>query len=130
MSKKCAVILAKCQKTKNNYGVRMEQQIQKINHRDVPVWMATWTYKIKTDADARSSGASSQQNLQGDLFLLSDSFPGCPHCGSKKLLQCGECRRTFCSSDNQSTIVCPWDNKKLAGVRDGVSSVGAGSDRF
>jgi predicted RNA-binding Zn-ribbon protein involved in translation (DUF1610 family) len=129
MSKKCAVILAKCQKTKNNYGVRMEQQIQKINNRDVPAWMATWTYKIKTDADARSSGVSSQQNLQGDLFLLSASYPGCPYCGNKKLTQCGECKKTLCSAEDQSKVVCPSCNASLSYRGDGVSSVGAGGDR-
>jgi hypothetical protein len=128
MSKKCAVILAKCQKTKNNFGIRLEQQTQKIDNKSVPVWMATWTYKIKTDADTQSSGASSQQNLEGNFFL-SDSYNGCPYCGNKKLTQCGECTRTFCSDDDKSTVVCPWDNKSLSNRGGGVSRVGGGGDR-
>ena len=128
MAKKCAVILAKCQKTKNNFGIRLEHQIQKIDKQDVPVWMATWAYKIKNDADSQSSGASSQQNLEGNFFL-SDSFPGCPHCGNKKLTQCGECSRTFCSGEDQSTVVCPWDNMSLSNRGGGVKSVGVGRDR-
>jgi len=128
MSKKCAVVLANCQKTKNNFGVRMEHQIQKIDNQNVPVWMTTWTYKIKTDADVQSSGVSSQQNLEGK-FLLSDSYPGCPYCGNKKLTLCGECKRTFCSGENQSTVVCPWCNKSLSYRDDGVMIVGGIGDR-
>jgi len=129
MSKKCAVVLAKCQKTKDNFGVRMEHQVQKIDNRDVPVWTTTWAYKIKKDADVQSSGASSQLNLEGDVFILSDSYPGCPYCGNKRLMQCGECHRTFCAGEDQSTIVCPWDNKTLYGVRDGIKKIDGKSDR-
>ena len=128
MLKKCAVILVKCQKTKNDFGVRMEHQIQKIDNQNIPVWMGTWTYKIKPDAEVHSSGASSQMNLEGN-FLFSDSYLGCPYCGNKKLTLCGECNKTFCSAEGQSTVVCPWDNKTLTNRVGGVTRVGGGGDR-
>jgi hypothetical protein len=129
MAKKCAVILAKCQKTKENFGIRMENQVKKMDNRDVSLWTATWTYKIKSDADAQNSGASSQLNLEGDLFLVADNYPGCPYCKNSKLIQCAECSRTFCASADQNTVVCPWDNKTLGGDRGSVKSVRAGNDR-
>ena len=128
MLKKCAVILVKCQKTKNDFGVRMEHQIQKIDNQNVPVWMCTWTYKIKPDADAHSSGASSQLNLEGN-FLLSDSYLGCPYCGNKKLTLCMACNSICCSAEGQTTIVCPWDNKTLKKEHDFVTRIGGVGDR-
>ena len=128
MLKKCAVILVKCQKTKNDFGVRMEHQIQKNDKQNVPVWMGTWTYKIKPDADARSSGASSQMNLEGH-FLFSDSYLGCPYCGNKKLILCMACNNVCCSAEGQTTIVCPWDNKTLVFDGNCVNRVGGGGDR-
>jgi hypothetical protein len=128
MQKKCAVILAKCQKSKNNFGIRMEHHIQKIDNRNVSVWMATWTFKIKTDTDLQNSSISTQQNLEGNFFL-SDSYPGCPYCGNKKILICGSCNKPFCSSENQTEIICPWDNKSMSRVEGNATRIGAGRDR-
>jgi hypothetical protein len=122
MSKKCAVILAKCQKTKNDFGTRVEHQMLKIDNRNIPAWMATWTFKMKTDADINSSGASSQQNLEGDI-ILSDSYPGCPYCGNTMFLVCGECGKSFCSGKDQRDIVCPSCNKHLNRIVGGVNGI-------
>jgi len=128
MSKKCAVSLCKCQTTKGTFGIRIEQMTKKIDNRDVSVWETTWAYKIKNEVDTKNAEPTFNQDMEGN-FLISDSYPGCPYCGKKKLVVCGECNHIFCADEGQSTVTCPWDNKVLNGARSVINTLRGGKDR-
>ena len=126
MSKRCAVAVCKCQKTKNNFEIRIEKKTQEINNQITQILEATWAYKIRSDANFLSAD-SSRQELKG-IILFSDSYPGCPYCGQKNVCLCGECNRLSCMDENQSVVVCPWDNKKLR-INSKIEGITGGGDR-
>lgn len=70
---KAAVGIAKCPKTNQLYGVRVEE----INGK----WCATWAFPIKSEV-AKREGYTVNQFPKG--LIYDPQYPGCPYCHSKE----------------------------------------------
>lgn len=96
------ILLYKCSKTKQLYGVR----VQKMEDGD---WWRTWAFPIKSHI-ARNEGYDATP-VQGNLNPTKE-YPGCPHCGSYGFVQCGKCKKLSCYND-ETSLVCPWCGNKM-----------------
>ena len=90
------VIMAKCKNSKENFGVRAEQQGS--------TWVFTWAFKI-SDKVAANEGYDTT-NVSGVISLNAD-YPGCPHCESMGFTQCGSCKKIACYRGNEGKVTCP-----------------------
>jgi hypothetical protein len=81
------VILAKCGKNGNTYGIRVEQHGNE--------WVSTWAFPID-EAKAKREGFD-RAKITGAFHPIED-YPGCPYCGTTKLLQCG-CGKMICCNE-------------------------------
>ncbi|MDR0652632.1 MAG: hypothetical protein LBG12_04925 [Synergistaceae bacterium] len=93
------VILSKCDKTGQLFGIRVEKR-----END---WVRTWTFKI--DEKAAKREGFDKTILQGSFYADPD-FPGCPYCGNKSFYTCGECGKMNClpGSSEEITVTCKW----------------------
>jgi hypothetical protein len=115
------VILSRCSKTKNCFGVRVEQRGMD--------WVRTWAFPID-ERKARSEGYSdsSTVTLSGEDDA---DFPGCPYCDSKGIVQCG-CAKTGCAGGvriygNTAEYTCPWCGEDIGlKIADGLDVSGGG----
>lgn len=97
------IILFKCPKTSQMYGVR----VQKMNGD----WWRTWAFPIKP-ANAKSEGYDATP-IQGALNETAE-YPGCPYCGKSRFVQCGRCRKITCY-DGEESLTCPWCGTRMEG---------------
>jgi DNA-directed RNA polymerase subunit RPC12/RpoP len=109
------VILAKCGVHTSAFGIRVEERGNE--------WVSTWAFPIDESKAKREGYDKTKITVS---FIPTDDYPGCPHCGSKDLIQCGcgrmICRRegmTFANSEKKSEkkqerktddhiFRCPW----------------------
>ncbi len=91
------ILVFKCGKTNELYGVRVQQ----MEDRD---WWRTWSFKISSQF-AISEGYDRNQ-IQGNLYAT-DEYPGCPYCGTDSFVQCHSCRKISCWSHERS-LRCTW----------------------
>ena len=84
------IILVKCGKNNKTYGIRVERYSNE--------WMSTWAFPID-EAKAKREGFD--RNKITGTFRPTRDYPGCPFCGTSKLLQC-ECGRMLCYNDEMA----------------------------
>ena len=92
-----AVLLAKCGKRKQIYGIRT----QKMNDGD---WWRTWAFPI--DEHRAGSEGYDLTTVHGNLYHTED-YPGCPFCGTKNFVLCNKCHKISCWN-GESRLECPW----------------------
>ena len=105
-----SVVLAKCQCSKDLYGMRIEKR-----NND---WVRTWAFKI-SEEKARREGYK-KTRISGSM-METPEYPGCPYCGSRSFVKCS-CGNLFCWDGRASIVVCPWYGYK--------GEVGAPVDRM
>jgi len=93
---KAEVVMARCSKTKETYGVRVEQR-----EKD---WIRTWAFPID-ERKAKHEGYDTN-TISGSMTPTSD-FPGCPYCKSMAVVICS-CKKMSCGNTNEKTHTCPW----------------------
>lgn len=96
------VIIAKCQKTKKPYGIRLER----IDDND---WCATWAFKI--DEEKIKKEHYEENIITGRGILVDKKFPGCPYCKATNWFKCS-CDKLTCFENGQKSITCAWCNTK------------------
>jgi hypothetical protein len=102
------VIMAKCPvKGNSSYGIRVEKRGSD--------WVSTWAFAID---DARASREGFDKSDITGTFAPVDKFPGCPHCGTEGLMQCG-CGKLICYEEGREkamTLICPWCSEQIGNI--------------
>jgi len=96
-SKNAIVILAKCRKNKNTFGIRAEEKSRNFIS-------FTWAFPI-ADSSAKREGYD-QTGLSGSVEFDND-YPGCPYCKEANFVQCGKCKKLTCYAGDR-TFTCAW----------------------
>jgi hypothetical protein len=91
------VMIAKCQQSKNAFGIRVEK-------KQDGVWHCTWTFKI--DEKAASNEGYGDTAVSGKMSL-DEEYPGCPYCGSMGWFSCGNCNKITCTGET-TQVTCAW----------------------
>ena len=92
-----AIILAKCYKKNQAYGIRTE----KMSDGD---WWRTWAFPM--DVRRAQKEGYDVTKVQGNLYET-EEYPGCPYCGTKSFVQCGKCLKISCWN-GETSLKCPW----------------------
>lgn len=95
--KDATVVLTKCQKTGQTYGIRMEK-------RNDGIWYCTWAFKVNDQAAKNEKYAST--SVSG-IIKYDGEYPGCPYCGSHLWFECGACHQLNCYK-NEERVHCQW----------------------
>jgi hypothetical protein len=90
------VVLGKCPKTKQLYGMRVEQR-----GKD---WVRTWAFPVD-EQKAKHEGFEANK-VTGSMNAV-DDYPGCPHCGTSGFVLCS-CGKISCWSNEETKFTCPW----------------------
>lgn len=96
--REASVVLAKCRKAHKTYGIRIER-------RTDSVWYCTWAFSI-TESGASNEGYGSAM-ISGRVDIDSE-YPGCPYCGGRRWVSCGNCKKLTCWSDEEEYFTCTW----------------------
>ena len=100
-----AVILAKCPKNRQMYGMRT----QKMSDGD---WWRTWAFPIN-ESRAHQEGYD-MVRIHGNLYAM-DEYPGCPYCGTKSFVRCDNCGKLTCWN-NESILDCLWCGNRMNNI--------------
>lgn len=92
--------LCKCHENKI-MGVRFE--------RSGKNWKATWAFPIKKTGSEKRENYDKTQ-LTG-LIELDAEYPGCPYCGAKAFIICGDCGGLNCNDHRSNIFTCQWCGK-------------------
>ena len=113
------IVLARCESDASaSFGIRMERSAE-------AGWTATWAFQMK-ESVARREGYESTQ-IDG-IGPLRETYPGCPVCGARSFVVCGDCGRTGCWDPSAAQQTCPWCNVRGT-VGGHITSMRAGGDR-
>ena len=117
--KEAKVILARCERNKKLFGMRIERPGAVKDF-----WVMNWAFRIDENS-ARNEGFDSER-VVGNIDFTND-FPGCPYCGTKGFVVCGNCGRLCCYSDS-SYSTCAWcgSSGEVSGEYNGSGINGAG----
>lgn len=96
MKKTAIVITPMCPRSHEVYGIRIEKREN--------TWVRTWAFPIKAMV-AEREGFQSKMDLSN--MKADATFQGCPHCESKTLVQCGDCKKIYCY-EGETESTCPW----------------------
>ena len=110
------VILARCSANKLMFGMRT----QKMSDGD---WWRTWAFPLD-EHRARKEGYDLTP-IQGNLYFT-ESYPGCPYCGTKSLVHCNICHKLTCWN-NESHLRCAWcgnNMRKISQMKEKLSLMG------
>lgn len=91
------VILTKCSKNNQLYGVR----IQRMEDGD---WWRTWSFPVN-ERRAGKEGYD-KEKVRGNLYATK-TFPGCPYCGTSSFVQCNKCNKLTCWN-GETRMNCMW----------------------
>jgi hypothetical protein len=114
------IALCKCKEGHKAFGVRFEEYENE--------WKATWAFVIKKE------GAEERENynktkLKG-LIRLDKDYPGCPYCGSRGFVICGECGGLNCNiHGGEEQFTCGWCGEAGSLVDYKGDGFNAGNDR-
>ena len=100
-----AVLLARCTKRKQLYGIRTQKM------EDGDGWR-TWAFPID-ERRAKSEGYDITP-VQGNLYHTKD-YPGCPYCKAKSFVLCHKCRKLSCWN-GEKEVVCAWCGEELKNI--------------
>ena len=90
------VVLARCNKTKKLYGMRVEKRGND--------WVRTWAFPID-EQKAKQEGFEANK-VSGSMNAV-DDYPGCPYCGTRSFVHCS-CGKISCWSSESKKHTCPW----------------------
>lgn len=113
------VILFRCDKTGQSYGVRVE----KMPDGD---WVRTWAFPL--EEKALSFEKYEKQQVVGSFQHLRE-YPGCPYCGTNGFVLCGNCGKISCyRSDMKEYFTCQWcgDSGYTAEAEEAFGVTGSG----
>ena len=96
------VILARCKKSKQLFGITIEQ----VNRTR---WNMKYSYFID-EKRAKSEGFD-QTVISADCYSA-DTYPGCPNCKSMGYVKCEYCGKLTCW-DGERSLRCAWCGKLL-----------------
>lgn len=91
------ITLCKCRESKKMFGVRFEE--------DGSAWKYTWAFPIK-EAAAKREGYDAT-TMKGMIYPDKE-YPGCPYCGRKTFIVCGDCHKLSCNITSGNTCTCEW----------------------
>jgi hypothetical protein len=100
------VILARCSKTRQTFGIRIEERGGD--------WVRTWAFPVD-EYKARHEGFDAE-TVSGSMNAA-PGYPGCPHCGSKGFSHDTNCGKLSCSGggidkgNGARERTCPWCGK-------------------
>lgn len=92
------VILARCDKSKKSFGIRIEKKADQI-------WYCDWAFKI-SEKGASNEGYGSSM-ISGKVSL-DGAYPGCPYCGTDSWVSCAKCGKLTCCAIGAETSTCAW----------------------
>lgn len=96
MRKNNAVIVpAKCQRTGKMYGMRAEAQADG--------WHLTWAFELPEDVASREHFGESK--ISGRIMIDAE-YPGCPYCGGRGFVHCGQCGKLSCWDESDMKFKC------------------------
>lgn len=113
------IALCKCKEAKGNiYGVRFQ--------RADGGWKYTWAFEMK-ESSAKREGYDNTQ-IMGNIYP-DDNYPGCPYCGTRYFVVCGNCQHLNCNINTGETFTCDWCGNigTLGGF--GGDGIASGGDR-
>lgn len=117
---KAKIGLCKCREGKKTFGIRFEEYENG--------WKATWSFPIKKEGEAEREHYD-KTKLKGFIQWDSD-YPGCPYCGSKGFVICGECGGLNCNiQGNDEIFICGWCGETGSLVDYKGDGFNAGCDR-
>lgn len=96
---KATVVMAKCRRSKQPFGIRMEKMQD-------GAWHCTWAFKLSERAAANEGYGGT---LVSGRVLLDVEYPGCPYCGSMGWFSCGACGKLTCNCGD-THVTCSWCN--------------------
>ncbi len=112
--------LCKCKEGQRPFGVRFEEYENE--------WMATWAFPLKREG-AEKREEYDKTVLKGKIRWSSD-YPGCPYCGSRGFVICGDCGGLNCNiHSNDEIFVCGWCGESGTLVNYEGDGFNAGGDR-
>jgi len=100
-----AVIVAKCSKNGQTYGMRT----QKMNDGD---WWRTWAFSID-EKKAKKEGYDVTK-VQGNMYHT-EEYPGCPYCRTKSFVQCNKCGKLTCWN-GETEMMCAWCGNNMDNI--------------
>jgi len=99
-SMEATVVLAKCSKKKQCFGMRVEKRGGQ--------WIRTWAFPIDESVAKNEGFAANKVSVGG----ADNEFPGCPHCkdGGFTLCTCGKigCSGGLIKEGKNAIYTCPW----------------------
>lgn len=98
---KVVVVVARCKKTKAEFGIRFEQHENR--------WVADWSFLLRPGAATREGYGKTTLN---GLFEFADSYPGCPGCENASIFLCS-CGKIGCWNGQTRTVICPWCGQQV-----------------
>ena len=96
LSNEAFAILAICPEAKKTYGITVDKV-------DSKHYVFHWAFPIdKTKAHREGYD---EKNVHGTVSIDVD-YPGCPYCGAKSFVICGNCGSVICYH-GQKCVTCP-----------------------
>lgn len=96
LSKDAFAIMAICPEARRPYGIT-------VDNAGIGHYVFHWAFSI--DKDKAHREGYDEKSVSGTVSL-DDNYPGCPYCGSKNFLFCGNCGSVICYH-GQSKVTCP-----------------------
>lgn len=92
------VILARCNRSKRLFGIRLQEDRNST-------WRFTWSYPID---ESRAKSEGFDKAITDIRFgEYEEDYPGCPYCHAGGLTQCG-CGKLTCTDNGATTCTCAW----------------------
>lgn len=95
ISDQAFAVMAQCSETKQPFGITVDPQ----GH----VMKLVWAFKMSAQQGHRER--FDERHVSGSI-ALDPNFPGCPYCGSKQFVVCGNCGTVSCYH-GQELFTCP-----------------------
>ena len=111
------IIPAKCQHTGKLFGIRAEKKEDG--------WHLNWAFDLPEDEAVRES--FNENNVSGRVVIDAE-YPGCPYCGGKGVIHCGQCGNLSCWDEEGEDFHCNHCNYtgKIGGSAEEFGDIKAG----
>lgn len=113
------IAMAKCKETKGKlYGVRFQKCLSG--------WNYTWAFPME-EKTAKREGYQ-DTDITGDIQPDTE-YPGCPYCGTRYFVVCGNCKHLNCNTKIGEAFTCEWCGTTGTLVNFEGNGIAAGGDR-
>lgn len=112
------IIMCKCPQNHRAFGMRAERIGDKR-------WLVNWAFPIK-ESSAKREGYD-QTSISGNLEFA-EEYPGCPYCGGRSYIICGQCSRLSCQVIYNGYTTCEWCGNTGQIVAYAGEQISAGAD--